>query len=110
MTLSIFEQIKAKSIQSYISGCTTGTYNAILLLRWETWRDVHGMLDLLEEMALNGIRVNNETRNIVRMAVTAVEQEEGTESDNRQGLFWNADEKRVCNIMKEMANKWLIKK
>lgn len=110
LTLSIFEQIKAKSIQSYISGCTTGTYNAILLLRWETWRDVYGMLDLLEEMALNGIRVNNETRNIVRMVVTAVEQEEGIESDNRQGLFWNADEKRVCNIMKEMANKWLIKK
>ncbi|CEJ03071.1 Putative Adenosinetriphosphatase [Rhizopus microsporus] len=69
LTLSIFEQVKEKSIKSYVSGCTADVYNAILLLRWEAWKDVYGMLDLLEEMSSNGIAVNNETRNIVRMAV-----------------------------------------
>lgn len=107
LTLSIFEQVKEKSIKSYVSGCTADVYNAILLLRWEAWKDVYGMLDLLEEMSSNGIAVNNETRNIVRMAVNEVEQEEQLD-DDYQGIYWNMEEKRVCNIMKEMANKWLI--
>ncbi|CEJ03907.1 hypothetical protein RMCBS344292_17880 [Rhizopus microsporus] len=107
LTLSIFEQVKEKSIKSYVSGCTADVYNAILLLRWEAWKDVYGMLDLLEEMSSNGIAVNNETRNIVRMAVNEIEQEEQL-NDDYQGIYWNMEEKRACNIMKEMANKWLI--
>lgn len=110
LTLSIFEQIKAKSIQSYIKGCTTETYNTILMMRWETWRDVHGMLDLLEEMSLNGIKVNSETRSIVGKVVTEIEEEKDIDYANKQGLFWNMDERRSCNIMKQMANKWLLKK
>ncbi|CAO3678402.1 unnamed protein product [Rhizopus stolonifer] len=110
LTLSIFEQIKAKSIQSYIKGCTTETYNTILIMRWETWRDVHGMLDLLEEMSLNGIKVNSETRSIVGKVVTEIEEEKDIDYANNQGLFWNMDERRSCNIMKQMANKWLLKK
>ncbi|KAI9269345.1 hypothetical protein BY458DRAFT_533715 [Sporodiniella umbellata] len=108
LTLSIFEQVKTKSIQSYISGCTVETYNTILLLRWEAWRDVHGMLDLLEEMSVNGVQVDATTRSIVGKVVNEIE-DNGDDYVDNQTSYWDQDERRSCNIMKEMANKWLIK-
>lgn len=109
MALTIFEKAKQKSIQSYISGCTIQVYNAMLLLRWEIWRDINGMLDLAEEMTVNGIEHDNNSRRIIRAVVQEIESEGGYSdevSDN--GVFWNAEERRNCNLMKELAGKWMI--
>ncbi|KAI8092311.1 uncharacterized protein B0P05DRAFT_525773 [Gilbertella persicaria] len=105
LALSIFELAKNKSVASYIMGCTTDAYNAMLMLRWESWCDVYGMLDLVEEMTLNGIEYDHRSRQIIKQAVQEVESEgeAGT-----TGVFWNTDEQRNCNLMKELAGKWLV--
>ncbi|KAL9550270.1 hypothetical protein MBANPS3_004794 [Mucor bainieri] len=116
MALTIFEKAKQKSVLSYISGCTVQVYNAMLLLRWEVWRDVNGMLDLAEEMTVNGIEFDNQSRRIIRAVVHEVESEGGAgnggyldqQDDTSDGVFWNADEKRNCNLLKELAGKWMI--
>ncbi|CAO3622768.1 unnamed protein product [Mucor hiemalis] len=119
LALTIFELAKYKSLNSYILGCTTKVYDAMLLLKWEAWRDVYGMLNLIEEMTVNGITYSNDSRRIVRSVVQEIEaeggalEEEDTESSVEQlqskGIYWNADEKRACNVMKEMVGKWIIK-
>ncbi|GAA5803089.1 hypothetical protein EDC94DRAFT_66314 [Helicostylum pulchrum] len=102
LAITIFELAKAKSVESYIFGCTTKVYDAMLLLRWETWRDVYGMLNLVEEMTVNGIEYSNDSRRIVRSVVQEIE------SDN--DVSWDQDEKRACNLMKEMIGKWVLSK
>lgn len=109
MALTIFEKAKQKSIQSYISGCTIQVYNAMLLLRWEIWRDINGMLDLAEEMTVNGIEHDNNSRRIIRAVVQEIESEGGYSDEvSDDGVFWNAEERRNCNLMKELAGKWMI--
>lgn len=118
LALTIFELAKCKSLDSYILGCTTRVYDAMLLLRWEAWRDVYGMLNLIEEMTVNGITYSNDSRRIVRSVVQEIEAEgndldEETEGENEpksKGIYWNLDEKRACNVMKEMVGKWIINK
>lgn len=121
LALTIFELAKYKSLNSYIFGCTTKVYDAMLLLKWEAWRDVYGMLNLIEEMTVNGITYSNDSRRIVRAVVQEIEAEggvleEGGEEEEgsigqsqSKGIYWNADEKRACNVMKEMVGKWIIK-
>lgn len=109
LALSIFEIAKGKSMESYILGCTTKVYDAILLLRWETWRDVHGMLHLVEEMTVNGIEYSNDSRRIIRSVAQEIEADENVDETTRD-VYWDTDEKRACNVMKEMVGKWILHK
>lgn len=110
LALTIFELAKSKSMDSYILGCTTKVYNAMLLLRWETWRDVHGMLDLVEEMTVNGIEYSNDSRRIIRSVVQEIEAEDDETLERTKDVYWDVDEKRACNVMKEMVGKWILNK
>ncbi|KAG2209265.1 hypothetical protein INT47_005557 [Mucor saturninus] len=109
LALTIFEIAKGKSMESYILGCNTKVYDAMLLLRWETWRDVHGMLNLIEEMTVNGIEYSNDSRRIVRSVVQEIEADEESQEVTKD-VYWDADEKRACNVMKEMVGKWILNK
>ncbi|KAI7846894.1 hypothetical protein BDC45DRAFT_527915 [Circinella umbellata] len=117
LALSIFEHAKNHSVMSYVYGCTTEVYNAMLTMRWKLWQDVHGMLNLVEEMMANGVDYDNETRQIVQMVVLEVEnemlsdhpQEEKDFHSIKDGMIWSMDERRSANIMKALIGKWLIK-
>ncbi|OBZ90288.1 Uncharacterized protein C5D6.12 [Choanephora cucurbitarum] len=106
VALTIFEMAKTKSISSYLVGCTVDVYNAMLMIRWDVWRDIYGMLKLVEEMTLNGIAYDRRSRQIIKQVVQEIENE--GDLDFEAGVFWNADEKRSCHIMKELVGKWLI--
>jgi hypothetical protein len=113
LATTIFELAKTKSMESYVLGCTTKVYDAMLLLRWETWRDVYGMLQLVEEMTVNGVKYSNNSRRIIRSVVQEIEAEGGAQDLEEEEvggntIYWNADEKRACNVMKELAGKWMI--
>lgn len=112
LALAIFEQAKNKSMKSYIIGCTTTVYNRLLMLRWEIWRDVYGMVDLVEEMTLNGIVYDNDSRRIIRSIVNEIESEGSSIDQDTEstGVYWSAEERRNCLIMRELAGKWLITK
>jgi hypothetical protein len=96
LAIAIFERAKQKSLTSYIAGCNTDAYNTILKVRWNTFRDVYGMVKTLEEMTLNGIKCNGESRSIVASI------------SGDDGVFWNEDEQRASNVMKELVSKWKV--
>ncbi|KAF3925163.1 hypothetical protein ABW20_dc0101964 [Dactylellina cionopaga] len=63
--IAIFEKIKQLGPESYIIGCSVAVYNEMLYVRWQGYRDIQGVVDLLNEMRLNGVEGNVETATIV---------------------------------------------
>ncbi|KAK6506351.1 hypothetical protein TWF506_011267 [Arthrobotrys conoides] len=62
---AVFEKVKNLGTESYIIGCSVGVYNEILEVKWRGYRDMSGVLDLLEEMRVNGVDGDEVTAGIV---------------------------------------------
>ena len=58
--------IKLLSQMSYVLGTSTALYNEILFLQWTQRADLHGMADILTEMAGQGIRPDKGTLVVLR--------------------------------------------
>ncbi|KAL0088133.1 hypothetical protein F4703DRAFT_1844466 [Phycomyces blakesleeanus] len=110
LAVAIFEQVKNHSVESYVSGCTVDVYNQMLNIRWRLWRDVHGIIGLVEEMNVNGVGYNSATREMGKSIAKEVLGEMRLEGqkDSEKSL-WSADEKRATNLIKALVGKWLLK-
>jgi hypothetical protein len=64
LALSIFDYARQLSIASYVFGCSTSAYNELIATRWTCFRDLKGVHDALEEMTVNGVDMNNKTREL----------------------------------------------
>ncbi|KAK6497718.1 hypothetical protein TWF481_012121 [Arthrobotrys musiformis] len=62
---AVFDKVKRLGAESYIIGCSVGVYNEMLKVRWKGYRDMSGVLDLLEEMRVNGVDGDEVTAGIV---------------------------------------------
>ncbi|KAI9310359.1 hypothetical protein BX666DRAFT_1272061 [Dichotomocladium elegans] len=109
MAISIFEQVKNRSLASYVMGCTVDMYNAMLTTRWRAFRDIHGMMNLVDEMNANGVGFDHTTREIIQEVVTEVGGEMSLDVKERDGLAWSSEEQRSANVMKALVSKWLLK-
>ncbi|KAL1760578.1 hypothetical protein FB107DRAFT_202708 [Schizophyllum commune] len=65
LALSIFDYAKNLSMASYVFGCGTLAYNELLETRWKCFRDLRGVAEAMEEMKVNGVVPNSQTRQIV---------------------------------------------
>lgn len=65
MALALFQHTKRLSRASCVFGCTVPVYNELLVTRWRWFRDLRGVCDALEEMRVNGVEPDVETRRIV---------------------------------------------
>ncbi|KAF8461104.1 hypothetical protein BDZ91DRAFT_737860 [Kalaharituber pfeilii] len=65
-TLAIFERVKYLGPESYVVGCSVAVYNHVLEVKWEAYRDIHKIEDILEEMHVNGIEGDLHTVEILR--------------------------------------------
>jgi hypothetical protein len=81
LALSVFENARRLSVPSYVFGCTTPAYNELIDTRWRYFRDVRGVVDALEEMRVNAIYPNEQTRTLV----------EAMRRDAGQTLVWRDD-------------------
>ncbi|KDQ06706.1 hypothetical protein BOTBODRAFT_60484 [Botryobasidium botryosum FD-172 SS1] len=63
--LALFHHARNISIISYVLGCTTSAYNELLRTRWQSFRDLHGVADALEEMRVNGVIADSQTNQFV---------------------------------------------
>ncbi|KAG0169684.1 hypothetical protein DFQ28_011514 [Apophysomyces sp. BC1034] len=108
LALAIFEQAKTRSVESYVTGCTVEVYNAMLLLRWQLWRDVYGMLHLIEEMSSHGISYDQGTRRIVLMVASEVDGDLLALEEKRDNT-WSVDARRSANVMTMLVGKWMVK-
>ncbi|KZT56656.1 hypothetical protein CALCODRAFT_555808 [Calocera cornea HHB12733] len=65
LALAVFAYARGMSVPSYAFGCTTPAYNELLRTRWEGFKNLRATLDALEEMALNGVPGDRDTRAVV---------------------------------------------
>ncbi|KAG2184803.1 hypothetical protein INT43_000716 [Umbelopsis isabellina] len=109
LALSIFQQVKSRGIESYIAGCTTGVYNTVLNLRWETWKDIEGMDALIQEMVANGVSFNDGTRRSVRDAIEEIERDYSGHGISGDGIRWSSEQHQAAARMRAIVSKWLVK-
>ncbi|KAJ7502844.1 hypothetical protein B0H11DRAFT_605934 [Mycena galericulata] len=64
LALSMFDYARHLSIASYVFGCSTSAYNELIATRWTCFRDLKGVHDALEEMSVNGVDMDNTTREL----------------------------------------------
>ena len=102
LALSIFNHARHLSIPSYVFGCTTPAYNELIETRWKCFRDLKGVHDALEEMAVNGVDPNNRTRQIVEALRREVGERNLWEEENDldSGEVW-----KILNSIDSLAAK-----
>ncbi|OSD01338.1 hypothetical protein PYCCODRAFT_1392167 [Trametes coccinea BRFM310] len=62
LALALFNHARHLSIASYVFGCTTPAYNELIETRWRCFRDLRAVVELLEEMRVNGVEMDGRTR------------------------------------------------
>jgi len=86
LALSMFDHARHLSIPSYVFGCTTPAYNELIQTRWRCFRDLRGVHDALEEMTVNGVDLDNQTRTLVEEVRRQVgERNNWEEADDLEG-------------------------
>ena len=96
---TLFQRAKALSAESYVLGCTTAVYNEWMLVRWEEFRDLAAVVELVEEMGMNGVRADEKTVRIVEEVVRDVE-EWGAHGPEAIRPLWAGERERVGRLEK----------
>ncbi|KAF5388856.1 hypothetical protein D9757_005646 [Collybiopsis confluens] len=65
LALFIFDHARTLSIPSYVFGCSTLAYNEFIETKWSHFHDLRGVHDALQEMVVNGVDIDHNTRRIV---------------------------------------------
>ncbi|KAF5326611.1 hypothetical protein D9611_000082 [Ephemerocybe angulata] len=60
LALFIFKAVRNSSTQSYVYGCSARTYHEYVTLLWESFRDLQGVRDALQEMLLKGVEMTQQ--------------------------------------------------
>ncbi|ORY28472.1 hypothetical protein BCR39DRAFT_534828 [Naematelia encephala] len=72
LALALFHYAQSHSPESYLTGCLAPAYNEILHVRWESFRDLAGIDQGVQEMDVNGVRWDIGTRQVVSRVVNDV--------------------------------------
>lgn len=68
LALFVFKAVRNHSTQSYVYGCSTATYNELIALLWDSFRDLQGIRDALEDMLANSVDANGQTQSTAERA------------------------------------------
>jgi len=74
--MSLFERVKGLGAESYVVGCSPGAYNEMLQTKWEAYRDVSKIVELVDEMEINGVEGSQKTMEILRSIIGEVDKME----------------------------------
>ncbi|KIL68877.1 hypothetical protein M378DRAFT_184752 [Amanita muscaria Koide BX008] len=91
LALALFDQVRHRSLISYVFGCSAQVYNELIETKWACFRDLRGVHDALEEMVVNGVAVDARTRKLVEVVRRQVgDRTAWTENlDISKGEVWN---------------------
>jgi len=107
VAMTFFLKVKTLSAESYVLGCTTQLYNELLLARWERFTDLSSVMDILEEMNLNGLRGDGQTIQILQRIQDDV-KEWVTEGNELELAVWKEEKDKMTKldkIRREMIDK-----
>ncbi|TFK25555.1 hypothetical protein FA15DRAFT_655081 [Coprinopsis marcescibilis] len=68
LALFVYKYTRNHSITSFVYGCMTSTYNELLLILWNHYRDLQGIQDILADMEANSVGGDRRTEMIVERA------------------------------------------
>lgn len=94
--LSLFEMTKGTSMDVYIAGCNVDVYNEALRIKWNKFKDLYLVEDLVNEMEVNGIKGNSETTAIV--ASVASHSLKIKHGKQKTSLWCGEDDERMRNL------------
>ena len=77
---ALFHRAKSLGADSYVLGCTTKVYNLIISVLWRGLHDARRVWELIEEMDINGIEPDIETKRVVQKILGAIEA-------HKQGVY-----------------------
>lgn len=63
--LALFDYARHASPTSYVTCCGTATYNELIETKWESFRDLQGVCEAIEEMKLNQVNIDTRTTRLV---------------------------------------------
>ncbi|KAF8608909.1 hypothetical protein BDV93DRAFT_541306 [Ceratobasidium sp. AG-I] len=64
LAIAIFDFTRRRSILSYVTGCTAPSYNELMRTYWNSFRDLQAVLNIAEEMRVNGVAPDSRTQPI----------------------------------------------
>ncbi|CAE7196736.1 unnamed protein product [Rhizoctonia solani] len=64
LAIAIFDYTRQLSIISFVTGCTTPSYNELMRTYWNSFRDIQTVLNIAEEMRVNGVRPDDHTKQL----------------------------------------------
>ena len=83
-TMNVMPAIKRLGPISHVLAASTDLYNELLFLKWKEYGDLHGLVDLMEEMGNQGIEGNEVTLELVKM----VHRQRSRPAEEGQKLWW----------------------
>lgn len=63
--LAIFERVKKFGAESYVMGCSVDVYNQAIAAKWEAYRDLYKIKELVDEMDINGVQGDKKTVRLI---------------------------------------------
>ncbi|RPA98811.1 hypothetical protein L873DRAFT_1807484 [Choiromyces venosus 120613-1] len=90
--MSVFERVKRLGAESYVVGCSTGVYNEMLQTKWEAYKDVSKIVELVDEMEVNAIEGSQKTVQILWSIIGEVRRmKDGEMGLGAQSIFTDVD-------------------
>lgn len=122
MALAMFDHARNASPLSYVMCCGTAAYNELIETKWDSFRDLQGVCDALEDMKLNKVRVDTRTMRLVESLRREVGQrnfwqEEGFGDSHSgvmslleriEGVCWPETNPKTQNRTPARNAKWTI--
>lgn len=64
--ISTFQRVKKLGAESYVLGCSVDVYNQVIAAKWEGYRDLYKIKELVDEMEINGIQGDEKTVRVLQ--------------------------------------------
>ncbi|KAG8690220.1 hypothetical protein FRC11_013103 [Ceratobasidium sp. 423] len=95
LSIAIFDYTRQRSIISFVTGCTAPSYNQLMRTYWNSFRDLQMVLNIAEEMRVNGVQPDDRTKRLYLKIY-----EEATP----QSVWFEGGKEEVMKIVEQLGN------
>lgn len=101
--ISVFERIKKLGAESYVVGCSVYVYNQVIAAKWEGYRDLYRVKDLVDEMERNGIQGD---KNTVKVLHEIMQDVSAMNSHNTVHAMFTEGNESLLNDLTHKTQRW----
>ncbi|KAH7339639.1 hypothetical protein B0J17DRAFT_656083 [Rhizoctonia solani] len=95
LSIAIFDHTRQRSIISFVTGCTVPSYNELMRTYWNSFRDLQMVLNVAEEMRINGVQPNDLTKHLHLKIY---------EEAAAQSVWFEGGKEEVMRIVEQLGN------